>query len=38
MTIHLVKLCVGADSVEELAAWQASRLAAAKMAAREAAE
>ena len=30
MTIHLVKLCVGADSIEDLAAWQASRLAAAK--------
>ena len=25
MTIHLVKLCVGIDDVEELAAWQARR-------------
>lgn len=25
--IHLVKLCVGAESVEDLAAWQAQRLA-----------
>ncbi|MGH1417346.1 MAG: DUF1489 family protein [Hyphomicrobiaceae bacterium] len=27
MTIHLVKLCVGAQSVEDLEAWQESRLA-----------
>ncbi len=26
MTLHLVKLCVGADSIDDLAAWQASRL------------
>lgn len=24
MTIHLIKLCVGADSIEDLAQWQAS--------------
>ena len=27
MPIHLVKLCVGCDSIEELAAWQSERLA-----------
>lgn len=27
MTVHLVKLCVGAASVDDLAAWQKSRLA-----------
>lgn len=27
MTLHLVKLCVGAGSVEELAAWQQERFA-----------
>ena len=27
MTLHLLKLCVGCDSVEHLAAWQADRLA-----------
>lgn len=27
-TLHLVKLCVGADGVEDLAAWQAQRAAA----------
>ncbi len=27
MTFHLLKLCVGCDSVEELAAWQRRRLA-----------
>ncbi|MEQ8822989.1 MAG: DUF1489 domain-containing protein [Filomicrobium sp.] len=27
MTVHLVKLCVGADSIADLAHWQASRLA-----------
>ena len=26
MTIHLIKLCVGVDSLEELAEWQAGRL------------
>lgn len=26
MTIHLVKLCVGCDSIEDLASWQAERL------------
>lgn len=26
MTLHLIKLCVGVDTVEELAAWQAGRL------------
>jgi hypothetical protein len=26
VTIHLVKLCVGCDSIEELAAWQIERL------------
>jgi hypothetical protein len=26
MTLHLIKLCVGCDSIEELAAWQAERL------------
>ena len=27
MTIHLVKLCVGAESIEDLAQWQKQRLA-----------
>ncbi len=27
MTLHLIKLCVGADSLEHLAEWQAKRLA-----------
>ena len=27
MALHLIKLCVGADSVEDLAAWQKGRLA-----------
>jgi hypothetical protein len=27
MTLHLIKLCVGADSIEDLAAWQKKRLA-----------
>lgn len=27
MTVHLVKLCVGATSIEDLAAWQQARLA-----------
>ncbi len=26
MTVHLIKLCVGVDTVEELAAWQTERL------------
>ncbi len=26
MTLHIVKLCVGADSIEDLAAWQSARL------------
>lgn len=26
MTVHLVKLCVGCDSIEDLAAWQGERL------------
>ena len=26
MTIHIVKLCVGADSVEDLAEWQIGQL------------
>jgi hypothetical protein len=32
MTLHLVKLCVGADSIEDLASWQKERLAAQKKA------
>lgn len=32
MTIHIVKLCVGADTVEDLAAWQAGQIARAKRA------
>lgn len=32
MPLHIVKLCVGADSIEDLAAWQKSRLAAQKRA------
>ncbi|MEP2828289.1 DUF1489 domain-containing protein [Parvibaculum sp.] len=27
MTVHLVKLCVGAEDISDLAAWQAARLA-----------
>ena len=30
MTLHLIKLCVGADSVEDLTDWQDRRLAEAK--------
>lgn len=30
MSLHLVKLCVGAQSIEDLAEWQAGRLAEAK--------
>jgi hypothetical protein len=26
MTVHLIKLCVGCDTIEDLAAWQAERL------------
>lgn len=26
MTLHIIKLCVGADSIEDLAQWQAGRL------------
>ena len=32
MPIHIVKLCVGATSIEDLAEWQAGRLAAQKRA------
>ena len=32
MPVHLVKLCVGADSIADLAQWQKSRLAAMKKA------
>lgn len=32
MTVHLVKLCVGAESTEDLARWQAGRIAALKKA------
>ncbi len=32
MTVHLIKLCVGADSIEDLAQWQAGRLKAMKAA------
>ncbi len=32
MTLHLVKLCVGATSIEDLAEWQKARLAAQKKA------
>lgn len=28
MTLHMIKLCVGADSIEDLAEWQKGRLAA----------
>lgn len=28
MTVHLIKLCVGTDSIEDLAEWQRGRLAA----------
>lgn len=36
MTIHIVKLCVGADSVEDLALWQAEQMKRAKKAKQEA--
>lgn len=32
MTLHLLKLCVGAPSIEDLAAWQKGRIAATKKA------
>jgi hypothetical protein len=32
MPLHLLKLCVGCDSVEDLVAWQAARLAEARAA------
>ncbi|HRK17708.1 MAG TPA: DUF1489 domain-containing protein [Hyphomicrobiaceae bacterium] len=32
MPLHIVKLCVGADSIEDLAQWQKGRLAAQKAA------
>jgi hypothetical protein len=32
MTLHLLKLCVGCDAVEELAAWQRQRLKALRQA------
>lgn len=32
MTLHLIKLCVGAPSIEDLAQWQAGRIAAMKKA------
>jgi hypothetical protein len=32
MTVHLIKLCVGAESIEDLAVWQAGRLKALKTA------
>jgi hypothetical protein len=31
MALHIVKLCVGAQSIDDLARWQASRLALRKM-------
>ena len=34
MTTHIVKLCVGADSIEDLAEWQAVRMAETKAAGR----
>ena len=35
MTIHIVKLCVGADSVEDLAEWQIGQIKRAKKAKRD---
>ncbi|MGE3302398.1 MAG: DUF1489 family protein [Hyphomonadaceae bacterium] len=32
MTVHIVKLCVGADSVEEIAAWQKEQVKRARKA------
>ena len=36
MTLHLIKLCVGADCVEDLVAWQAERMRQASAEGREA--
>jgi hypothetical protein len=36
MTLHILKLCVGCDSIEELADWQRRRLAALRNAGQEA--
>jgi hypothetical protein len=36
MTLHILKLCVGCDSIEELADWQRRRLAALRRAGTEA--
>ena len=36
MTLHLIKLCVGATSIEDLAIWQAGRLAEARKKKRDA--
>lgn len=35
MTVHIVKLCVGAESIEDLAVWQKSRLAIDRQAGRK---
>ena len=35
MALHLIKLCVGASSVEDLAQWQEARLAEARVAKRK---
>ena len=35
MALHLIKLCVGADSIEDLRSWQRGRLAEAKAAGRK---
>lgn len=35
MPLHLIKLCVGADSIEDLVSWQKERLAAKKRAGEE---
>ena len=32
MSLHLIKLCVGCDSIEDLASWQAERLKARRQA------
>ena len=34
MSVHLIKLCVGADTVDDLAAWRDARIAEAKRARR----
>ncbi|HLI13261.1 MAG TPA: DUF1489 domain-containing protein [Alphaproteobacteria bacterium] len=36
MTVHIIKLCVGVDTVEELAKWQKQRLAALRQTSRTA--